>query len=117
MSAVRTLMDHGFGPARRPWRAVHLAGQSFIYTPTGDFLCVVTNPSMQQSAQVNADFIIRACHHHDALVRLVKTAVGILSDGAEENIPLGLGISPVLVREFFHQALEILHQSHKSDDW
>ncbi len=97
---------------RRPrlsWRAVHLNGQSFIYTETGAFLCVVTTPSVHETARAQADFIIRACHHHDELVRLVKAAMGILADGAYENAVLGLGISPTLVQEFSECASQVLH--------
>jgi hypothetical protein len=95
-----------------PWRAVHVAGQSFIYTEAGTLICVVTSPLAHEVAPAGADFIICACRHHHELARLVESAVHILADGSEVNIALGFGISRVRVEEFFRQAGQILHAVH-----
>lgn len=115
MSAVRAMVGTRPVPPRLPWRAVHLNGQSFIYTETGAFLCVVTTPSAHETAQAKADFIIRACHHHDELVRLVKAAIGILSDGLYENAVPVLGISTTLMQEFSERASAILQMAQPGE--
>lgn len=86
------------------WRTVQLDGSSFIYTETGTLVCMVPK---QPGAR--ADFIVRACRHHDELMRLVQSAVNILSDGSEENVALGFGISPCLAQEFCRQSAKVLH--------
>ncbi len=88
------------------WRIVKIDGHSFIYTETGTLICLVPKQD-----HASADYIVRACHHHDELVRLVKAAVNILSDGSEENVALGFGISACWAEEFCRQATEILHRT------
>ena len=88
------------------WRIVKIDGHSFIYSETGTLICMVPKQD-----KASADCIARACRHHDELMRLVKAAVNILSDGSEENVALGLGISPCWAEEFCRQATEILHRT------
>lgn len=86
------------------WRTVRLDGHSFIYTETGTLICMVPKQD-----HARADFIVRACRHHDELIRLVKAAVNILSDGSEENVALGFGIPPCWAEEFCRQAGQVLN--------
>jgi hypothetical protein len=98
---MKSLVAH---PTGMSWQIVKIDGHSFIYTETGTLICMVPK---QDGA--SADFIVRACRHHDELVRLVRSAVKILSDGSEQNVALGFGISPRLVEEFFRQTGQVLH--------
>ena len=86
------------------WRTVRIEGHSFIYAETGTLICMVPKQS-----GARADFIVHACRHLDELVRLVQSAVSILSDGSEQNVALGFRISPRLVEEFFRQTGKVLH--------
>lgn len=97
-------INRGVASSPPTWRIVKLEGHSFIYSGTDTLICMV--PKQEGDG---ADFIVRACRHHDELLRLVKSAVRILSDGSEQNVALGFGISPLLVEEFFCQNAEILH--------
>lgn len=86
------------------WRIVKIDGHSFIYTEAGTLMCMVP-----KEPNARADFIVRACRHHDETVRLVQSAESILSDGSEQNVALGFRISPRLVEEFFRQTGQVLH--------
>lgn len=107
-------MDARPGIASSPpaWRTVQLDGHSFIYTQTGTLVCMVP-----KQAGVRADFIVRACRHHDELVRLLQSAVNILSDGSEEMLRWVLASphvwpenSAVRVQKFFTRLARSSHE-------
>ena|ERR1017187_2429786 len=95
------------------WQAVHRAGQSFIYADKDTLVCVVAKQFANGAAPANTDFIVRACNHHYELLRLVRAAAYVLADACDEYAWPGLGVSPVLAREFCRQATEILHTAEK----